>query len=113
MAENAIDGLLTLTGSLVSNDSLLRNNLEYFIPYLRTHPSTRPIVVDTVLLDRYQFDFIGLMQHLGIGEELHWINMRVSGLASPTDLSHETNNLYLVDGDVLNRLINTYRTNKK
>lgn len=113
MAENTIEGLTSLTGSIVYQDANLRNTLEYFVPYLRTHSTTRPITVDRVLLERYQFDFIGLMQHLGVIEDLHWINLRVGGLNSPTDLSVDHTSLYLVDADTFNRLVNTYRANKK
>lgn len=113
MDTNDIESLMVIRGLDDTDLDDVRNNLEYFIPLLKQAEDTKTLDITDVLLDRFQFDFTGLMLHLAIPYRLHWISMRMSGLTAVTELDKRTSQVLIPSGETVTRLINTYNSNKR
>lgn len=112
-SKSSIEGLMTIKGLYDMDMGWMREQLEYFVPILREHEGVDVVAIDDVLLDRYQFDLTGLLLHLGVPYPMHWFTMRLSGLNAPTELTRDVKQLVIPPAEVLNRLINTIKSNKK
>jgi hypothetical protein len=59
---------------------------------------------------RHRGDFYGLLAELGIEPELHWVNLRVNGMHSPTDYDGMNYNIRIIRSTLLGKLLNKWNS---
>ena len=81
-------------GQVNVNSSGFRNLIENHVLYLQTSVNTKILILDPADEDKWQGDFYGLLNKLGITQDMWWITMRVNNLYSPVDYSGDLGQIY-------------------
>ena len=61
--------------------------------------------VSAVDANRFEYDFYGLLRVLGVPIDLHWITMRVNGLASPNDYRKTQQSIKIPNAEMVESLL--------
>ena len=109
--KNSIEDLIKDDGTSISYDYQFRKVLEYFIPSLKYSENVIRKALTEVDIDRYRFDFYGLLASLKISEDLWWVTTRVNDFTSPTQLDYGFSLIIVPDVAEYRTLVNAYRSN--
>lgn len=101
------------TENRIFYDSSFRNVLEDFIPYMLNQPSTQTRMITADLAYRYEYDFYGLLAHMGLDYHLHWIIMRMSGFTAPNQPTRELTVIYVPSIQLLEQLRSNHVSTKR
>ena len=79
--------------------------------YLRGLSTTRKVDLDLQNAYKYEGDLDGLLTHLNIKPEFHFIIMRLNGFTSPLEYSpNKTMSLLIPDNKEIDKIRSTYKT---
>ena len=84
--------------------------LESHMSFMRAHPSTSMLQLDPRDAYKYEADLNGLLEHLKVPLELHWIIMRLNDYTSPYEFQSDTEALMIPPESVvksIKQLLNT------
>jgi hypothetical protein len=73
------------TGPDIFYDSSFRSVLEDHLMYLKKHPETTLLSVDSHIAYKFEFDLFSLFNYYNIQPHYHWLVMRMNNFTSPTD----------------------------
>lgn len=110
---SAIEGFFNASASAEANTTSFRDLLEDHITYFLTHSSTRMTDVSAHDANVYVFDWIGLLNKLGVPVELHWLTIRMNGGKSFTDLKEDARTIYIPSSQEFNKLFSLSNSVKK
>ena len=79
-----INNLAMDAGPDIYYDKDFRRTLEAHIPYLKKHPTSTILTVTPDIVQRYEFDFYGLLAYYNIPAWMHWIILRMNDFVSPS-----------------------------
>ena len=85
-----------------------RRLIEDHLEYIREHSSTTIKPVLGSIAVKYNGDLYGLLIHLRVSQELHWITMRVNNFHSPTDYNNELISLVIPNIKLIKTLLSKY-----
>lgn len=105
-----IDSLLADHGSNIYYDPSFRNVLEDHMTFLRTHPQTTKLVVESIYAYKYVGDLSGLLKHYNIEIYLHWTIMRMNNFTSFGDTKDDIFELLIPNSDVIERIRQSHKT---
>lgn len=108
-----IENLFRASASLASGTDSFRRVIEDHLEYFRTHSSTQVAQVSAHDAHVYAFDWIGLLNKLGISAELHWITIRLNGGLSYTDLTDSVRALLVPDQTEYNKILQMHVSARK
>lgn len=108
-----IDGLAIDSGPDVYYEEGFRITLEDHMTYLRTHPNTKTMQIDSFKAYKYASDLFGLLAEYSLPTELNWVIMRMNNMTSPTQCSESLKSLLLPDAQVVERMRSLYMTQNK
>lgn len=83
--------------------------LESHIPHLLSLESTFTQVIDERISFKYEGDFFGLMNEMGILSRYHFIMMRVNNLRCPGDYKRTNNVITILDFQEIDLLNSIYQ----
>jgi len=87
------------------------NYIEDNLTFLRSHAATERHELDPAVVERYLYDFTGLLtKELQIPLEDQWVVLRMNGFTHYDQLDSEVTSLLIPDREVLKRLKQLYRT---
>lgn len=84
--------------------------VEDHLPVLRASQKLNTAELPPMLANRFEHDFIGLLNYLQVPNERHPIVIRVNGLKSSEDFSSTTKQLLLPSDDDIEQLRQAYLT---
>lgn len=87
-----------------------RRFLESYMHYLRTNSKTQVETIDPHNAYKYEGDFYGLLQVMGVAPNLHWLVMRVNDLTNPSESDETLTEILLPDGPTIARLSQFYQS---
>lgn len=90
-----------------------RQVMEEHLELIRTAGSPPVLSIPPILALRFQGDYFGLLENLGVPVYLQWITMRVNGLTSPLMADKDITIVNTVDVTFIRRLYTTHRTHSK
>lgn len=105
-----IDNLLADHGSNIYYDPAFRNVLEDHMSFLKTHPDTKKINIESVYAYKYVGDLSGLLKHYNIDIYLHWVIMRMNGFTSFNEAGENIVELLLPDSRAIERIRQLHST---
>lgn len=108
-----IEKLLAEAGPVIDYDDGFRAVLEDHMTYLRNSSSTTPIMVKPGEAYKYEADLFGLLSHLNIPQNLHWVTMRVNDMTSPTHAKADIQTLLIPSETVIGQIRQTHQTTHK
>lgn len=79
-------------------------HVESLREWLRTHPETQLVPIDPQVAWLYRGNLTGLLHHLKVTLNNHYIVMRTNGFTSIHDLRPEQTELYLPAGSVMDNV---------
>lgn len=97
-------------GPSIYYDEAFRAVLEDHVPYLRTHPTTRPLTVPPEDLEKYRYDLEGYLTEAQIAPYLHWLVLRCSGYRHSMEFNGENNALLVPNMTEVDRIRQKYLT---
>lgn len=86
-----INDLKTNVAAQVFCEQGFRDSVESVLSIIKANQSNRLVQIEPGDAYKYEYDFYGLLAHLGIPPSLHWATLRVNGYRDPRD--------YLVNHD--------------
>ena len=92
MSKN-LKGLTEQVGNDLYYHSDFRSVVEDHLSYISNHPDTKTIVIEDGQAYRYENDWEGLMQAVGVPPQLRWITLRLNGYRTPLEYSRENTTL--------------------
>lgn len=104
--------------SKIANDTTMFNKtfrrlMEANLTWLRNNPANTVIPIDPHGTYKYEGDFYGLLDNLGINKKYHWIVMRMNNIYRPGDVNEELSSIEVPDIQSIERLITMYNTKNK
>lgn len=100
-------------GASLFYDQGFRAVLETHMDYLRRHPESDFLTIETYPAHKYEYDLYGLLAYYKVDLKYHWLVMRMNELTSPTEYSSEVTALIIPSNTVINSIIQNYRTSNK
>lgn len=85
----SVTELMATPTSLLYYDADFRVTLETHLNFLRTHPKTVMLDVNTTQAYRHEGDFYALLSEMKIPLHLHWLIMRMGNMTSPAEADRE------------------------
>lgn len=104
--------LLTNTGPDVFYANSFKVVLESYLTYFRSHDKTRIVTISPHLSYKYEGDFYGLMDEIGIEKHYQWFVMLLNNFSCPGDYHGDLQAFFVPDLNELN-LIKAIHTSKK
>lgn len=86
-----------------------RQTIEDHMTMLLKSSYTARAIVKPDAAQRNHGDFFGLLSEMGIEPQYHWTYMRVNGYSSPYEYDKQ-DPVFFPDQDLLNRIVDTYRS---
>jgi hypothetical protein len=108
-----VDKLMIQDGSKIYYDPDFRNVLEDHLTFLKTHSTTRNIVMDPQRVYKYESDLFGLLNDYNVPVSLHWLTMRMNDMTSPTDADLSITTLLLPDSSTVDQIRQSHMTTRK
>ena len=105
-----ISNLAIDAGPPIYYNADFRRVLEAHMDYLRKHPTTAVLTVEPDIVNRYKFDFYGLLAHYRVDPHLHWIVLRLNQFNSPTLYPVTITELMIPYLEVIDQIQQIYRT---
>lgn len=87
--------------------------IESHMTYLRTVSVNNVVDVEPHQAYKYEGDLYGLLNHLKVQPQYHWLTMRLNDMSSPSELTSETKTLILPNFDVIEKLRQVFQTTNK
>lgn len=87
-----------------------RRFLETYMHYIRDHKQTKVEDIDPHDAYKYEGDFYGLLQKIGVQPNIHWLVMRVNDLTNPNEAGEKTTRILLPDEALLSRLSQIFQS---
>lgn len=87
-----------------------RDVVETHIPILLTNAKTTEQLVEPQMAYKNDGNFVGLLNDLGIKNELHWIVMRLNGMYSPTEYTSDRISILLPPDSYISQLVRMHTT---
>lgn len=78
-----IDSLSRSYGTTVYQDPKFCRFVEIYLDYLKNSSASVIRPIDSHSLYKYEGDFYGLLDSMGISGNLHWITLRMNDLTNP------------------------------
>lgn len=106
-----VDTLMRADGPSTFYSPVARQVLEDFMTTLRTSTGTKEITIDPGIALQFEYDLYGLLTHLNIPNQMHYVIMRVNGMTSPAEYRRTNGELigmtglWLPDQTEVNRII--------
>lgn len=93
-------------------DQSFRRLLESYMPWLREHPNTQLIPIDPHHVYKYEGDFYGLLDAMGIKKSYHWTILRLNDIYRAGEVDQEFRWLMVPDHELIDKLKQMYRRKK-
>lgn len=106
----SINQLATPSGPDVYYTHGLHVEFESQMKYLREHSETVMVELNPNDVYRFEFDFFGLLDQLGVKRQYHWVIMRVNDFNAPNELTQETTHLLMPSESLLTNIQKLYST---
>jgi len=103
-----IDSLSLGGNTAIMFDSDFRNVLEMHLPLLRSSPNAKFVAVEPAVAYRFESNFSGLLDHLGIPYEYRWLLTRINGFDTHLDSGSDVRTVLIPDMAVVEMIINQY-----
>lgn len=110
---------MTLLNNMVDQgDSIFytkkyRQMIEDHIPYLKLNRNLTTITLAPLVSFKYAADFYGLLFHLLIPMEYHYMVLRLNNFKSPSDFTGTESSIKMLETDIIRKLVNTMKTQIK
>lgn len=108
-----IDGLAINSGPDVYYEEGFRIILEDHMTYLRTHPNTKTMQIESFKAYKYTGDLFGLLAEYNIPTELNWVVLRMNNMTTPTECGEDLKTLLMPDSQVIERMRSLYMVQNK
>lgn len=110
-----IRGFLTNASVRMSDSESFRKVFEDHITYFKEHSGTVNIPVTQMQLYIYEGSWIGLLNELGVGSDMHWFVIRLNGGESFVDVPKDIENILVPDSSRIKSMyaIHTSRKGRK
>lgn len=82
------------TGDPIYYDPSFRSVIEAHLPILRTPGIVRAQAISPTRVHQFEGNFYGLLSHLKIPLQYHWIIMRINGFNSPSEFGMSVHDPY-------------------
>lgn len=105
-----ITALLVSTITSVNYEQKYRNVLETHMDAIRKDPDTINTQINTHDAYKYEYDFYGLLQHLGFPDDFHWIVLRTNDMVDPRDYTADRTVIAIPSTAFLEKLRRLYMT---
>lgn len=109
----SIASLMVDEGPAIYYDQAFMQVLESHLHLIRDHPSTNQVEIDPQIAYKHEFDFNGLMRALNIPLHYSYAIMRVNGINSPTDYTHDRTTLLIPSTGVIDGIRLSHSTTYK
>ena len=70
-------------------------------------------MVDVATAWQYRGDFHGLLLHINVPMELHWVTTKLNGLASSTDYDGEVSTIVIPEATFIKTLLSKFLNHTK
>lgn len=107
-----IQELFTNQVAQVYCDQGFRDTVETVLNIIKANPNNRTVSVEPGTAYKYEYDFYGLLAHLQVSTNLHWLTLRVNGYRDPRDYLHSHTQLVVPSEDDLTYVRRMYKTRK-
>jgi hypothetical protein len=87
--------------------------IESHMTYLRQVSANNLVEVEPHLAYKFEGDLYGLLNHLKVRPEYHWLTMRVNDMASPSELNSDRQTLVLPNFEIVEKLRQVFQTTSK
>ena len=104
----SINKLMVPDGADEHYNAKFRVCIEDHLNYLRQDVNVETRTFDNGIAYKYENDFNGLLNYLGVAKELHWLVLRVNGFTSPMEYTGDVNFIYIPKLSVINTLRATW-----
>lgn len=109
-----IQSKMVRDGGAIYYTAAFRRMLETHMAYLRQQSQSNQVAVEPQLAYKYEADLFGLLHHLKIQPQYHWLVMRLNDMTSPTQMRADRFSLILPDFNEIEKLRAVFQTaNKK
>lgn len=105
--------LETSAGADVYYEQGFRIVIEDHLQFLKTHPETIPLEVESVYAYKYSGDLSGLLSFYGRPVYMHWIIMRLNGYNDFTEVGESALTLLIPSENVIERIRAIYKTKNR
>lgn len=109
----SVNDLAFDAGASAYYDADFRNVLEDHMGYLRSHASTRTIVVDPGQAYKYEFDLYGYLLSVGVPANLHWVVLRLNKLTTPMDFTMQLSQLLVADAGLVDKIRQSHMSTRR
>jgi len=86
-----------------------RNVIENYLPRLRSSSKVSYHPIEGFIGIKYRSDFYGLLIHLNIPYDLHWITLRCNNLHSPVEYNGDLEQIIVPNPNELDLMLKRYR----
>lgn len=100
-------------GPDVYYDPGFRNLLEAHLEWLKVHPQTRTVAIDTGSAHKHQYDFTGLLMEYGVPRHLCWLTLRLNGYANPNEFTEGRETILIPSEGLISQLTIGYLSSQK
>lgn len=87
--------------------------METHLRWFRERVQMRVVQVNDQLVYKYEGDLFGLLNHLGLDDQYHWLIMRINRMNSPLEFGVRFNQLSIPPVDQVDRLMAIFKTAQK
>ncbi len=108
-----IDSKMMRDGGAIYYTSAFRRMLESHMTYLRQRSVANVVVIEPHLAYKYEADLFGLLTHLKVLPQYHWLVMRLNDMTSPNQLRSDRLTLILPDFNEIEKLRAVFQTASK
>lgn len=110
----SINQMMVPDGAALYYSASWMRMIETHLPYLRERSLNNVVAVLPYLANKHESDLFGLLRHLRVRAELHWIVMRLNDFTSPNQIRSDCEFLTLPNFDDVEKLRSVFQTiNKK
>lgn len=110
MAGTSVSTLLADPGPSIFYDPDFRYTLEAHIQYLINDPAATRQIPENDDYIRYNADFYGYLNHIGMPKYMQWITMRMNGMDDPMQFNRSVGQLTIPAQATLATLRTRYTT---
>lgn len=113
MAIASVTKLLAPSAASILDTAEFRVIIEDFLELLKVDISTEMKPIPSYVYFKSRFDWIGLLNDLGIHKDIHWTTIRMNGGMSYTDVPKDLSMILVPSVDKITQMASIMNTRKR
>lgn len=97
-------------GADVFYDPGFRAEIETHLPLLRNYSKTTVQNIEPSVAYKNENDFVGLLNDIGMSNDMHWITMRLNSMTKPQDYRSNMLSILIPPSDYIDLIRKKYST---